>query len=146
MLEEVGIVDAVLARETADGLELIDGHLRTDVAGEQTIPVLVLDLDESEADIVLATFDPLTEMAKADRSQLAELLTEIDAPNLADVLGNIAKSNDLGALVDPKSVADSLGEIRATYQVLVTCKDEQGQLDLLSRMETEGYDCRALIT
>ena len=35
MFNDVGFVGAVIARELPDGsLELIDGHLRTDVAGD----------------------------------------------------------------------------------------------------------------
>ena len=59
MLDRVGYVDAVIARETPGGLMLIDGHLRTGLTPDAEIPVLVVDLDESEADEVLATLDPL---------------------------------------------------------------------------------------
>ncbi len=46
ILEEVGWADAVLAYETPAGLQLIDGHLRQDVAPDEKIPVLVLDVSE----------------------------------------------------------------------------------------------------
>ena len=38
MLDRIGVIGAVIARETADGLELIDGHLRADIAGDETLP------------------------------------------------------------------------------------------------------------
>src|SRR5438034_2439194 len=63
MLAEVGFAGAVLARQTPDGLELIDGHLRTDMLSDQEIPVLVLDVDEAEAAKILASLDPLAAMA-----------------------------------------------------------------------------------
>lgn len=79
VLEEVGFADAVLARELADGtLELVDGHLRADLMPDQKIPVLVLDIDETEAAKLLATLDPLAAMAEADAAKLDELLREID--------------------------------------------------------------------
>ena len=59
VLSEVGWADAVLARETADGLELIDGHLRKEIAPDEMVPVLILDVNESEADKILLTHDPL---------------------------------------------------------------------------------------
>jgi hypothetical protein len=41
-------------RELPDGqLVLIDGHLRRDTMPEAVVPVLVLDLDEDEADKLL---------------------------------------------------------------------------------------------
>ena len=81
LLEEIGFADAVIARETDDGLELIDGHLRQEVMGEQEIPVLIVDVTEEEADKMLATFDPLTAMAKSDKNALTSLLSNIETNN-----------------------------------------------------------------
>ena len=75
-LEDVGFADALLARKTEDGtLELIDGHLRADLMSEQSVPVLVLDVSRDEADKLLATLDPLTQMADFDRVKLDALLS-----------------------------------------------------------------------
>ncbi len=60
-----------LARETDAGLVLIDGHLRAEIADDQELPVLVLDVSAEEADKILATFDPLTGMAEEDRRSAA---------------------------------------------------------------------------
>lgn len=77
---EIGFADACLARELPDGtLELIDGHMRTDVVGEAEVPVLVLDVTAEEADILLATLDPLAAMAAADAKAQRELIERIDA-------------------------------------------------------------------
>ena len=45
-LNEIGLADAVIARETPEGLQLIDGHLRQEVMGDALVPVLVVDLTE----------------------------------------------------------------------------------------------------
>jgi hypothetical protein len=81
VLEQVGWADALIVRETANGLELIDGHLRTEVAPEEEIPVLILDVTEEEADLILATFDPLAEMAGTDEQMLMELLNNVEITN-----------------------------------------------------------------
>src|SRR5579871_623440 len=58
--EEIGMADALLVRELADGrLELIDGHLRAETSKDALVPVLILDVSEGEADKLLATLDPL---------------------------------------------------------------------------------------
>jgi DNA modification methylase len=102
VLAEVGIAGAVLARETAEGgLMLIDGHLRTDVMHDQEIPVLVLDVDEAEADKLLATIDPLAAMAEADAGKLDELLREIDT-------GSEALQEMLATLAEEAGVLDGL--------------------------------------
>ena len=73
ILKRVGYADAVIARETPDGLVIIDGHLRAELDAEQVVPVLVTDLSEAEAGELLLTLDPLAAMAEADTQALAEL-------------------------------------------------------------------------
>ena len=86
MMDEVGIVDAVIARETEDGLMLIDGHLRADLDADTVLPVLVVDLDEDEAGQVLATLDPLAAMAEANSEALRNLVETTEIPIDWDVL------------------------------------------------------------
>ncbi len=70
-------------RQTAAGLELLDGHLRKDLAGDAEVPVLVLDLNDEEAAKFLATFDPLAGMAITDSRALGALLKEVE-PTIFD--------------------------------------------------------------
>ena len=77
MVERLGYVNAVVARETHEGLMLIDGHLRSELDPEQTIPVLVVDLDEQESAEALATMDPLAAMAEDDQAAFDSLLAKV---------------------------------------------------------------------
>ena len=79
MLAQVGYADALIARETPQGLILIDGHLRAGLDADQVVPVLVTDLDEDEALHVLATLDPLASMAQPDTEALDSLLAQLVA-------------------------------------------------------------------
>lgn len=111
VLSEVGWANAVLARETPDGLMLIDGHLRSEVAADQEIPVLVLDVTEAEADLILATHDPLAGMAEANKDALAELLDDL-APKsaaLADLLESMRLDHGLD-LDDGKEFDESVAD------------------------------------
>jgi len=92
-LTEVGWADALLVRELDDGrLQVIDGHLRREEAGDREIPVLVLDVTEEEARKILATLDPLAAMAEAEEGRLAALLAalladlEFEDPALEELL------------------------------------------------------------
>jgi hypothetical protein len=78
ILEDIGFADAMIARETDDGLELIDGHLRQEVMGDQPVPVLIVDVTEEEADKMLLTLDPLAAMARPDQDQLLSLLKSVE--------------------------------------------------------------------
>jgi hypothetical protein len=77
VLSAIGITDALLARETPDGLMLVDGHLRSSLDPEMAVPVLVLDLDDTEAAQSLATHDPIGAMAQTDTDALMRLLASV---------------------------------------------------------------------
>jgi hypothetical protein len=111
VLAEVGIADALLARELDDGsLMLVDGHLRADTDPSTEWPVLILDVSEAEADKLLATFDPLAGMAEADPVKLDELLREIDTGSeaLQKMLAELA--DDAGLYKTPEVTEDEVPE------------------------------------
>ena len=91
-LAEIGYADALIAYETPAGLMLIDGHLRAETTPDSTVPVLVTDLDESEANLILATLDPLAAMANADLETFEALrkMTDVESEALAAVLQSIS--------------------------------------------------------
>lgn len=93
VLDTIGYADALIARETEDGsLVLIDGHLRAETTPDQEVPVLVLDITERESDMLLATLDPIAEMAGRDELKLKDLLESIEVGNEAvhDLLTSLA--------------------------------------------------------
>src|SRR6516164_7760320 len=82
LLGEIGYADALIARELADGkLMLIDGHLRAEATPDCEVPVLVLDVNEEEADKLLLTLDPLAAMAEADSERIKTLLETVRTDN-----------------------------------------------------------------
>ena len=94
-LAEIGFAEALVARELEDGtLELIDGHLRAETVGDTAVPVLVLDVDEAEADKLLATLDPLAALAGVDTQRLEELIAGVETDNdaLQRMLDDLAAS------------------------------------------------------
>ena len=116
ILEDIGFADAMIARETEDGLELIDGHLRKEVMGDQPVPVLIVDVTEEEADKMLLTLDPLAMMANADQDQFLALLqnAEFESQAIFDMLG---------ALVEmPPMLGDELDETLADGVQLCKCE------------------------
>ena len=91
VLNSIGYADALIARETSEGLELIDGHLRAETTPDAEVPVLVLDLNEQEADLLLATLDPLGALAGRDELKLKNLLDSIgeSEAGLSDLLDSL---------------------------------------------------------
>lgn len=123
VLAEVGYADALLARELPDGsLELVDGHLRADLDPEQTVPVLVLDVDEAEAGVILATLDPLAGLAEADEQKLGELLAgiETESEGLQALLEELAADAGLdlfepAVVEEPEAQVDRAAELQKEW-------------------------------
>lgn len=79
VLQNVGMAGAVIVYENQDNqYVIIDGHLRADMNDEQEVPTIILDVNEQEADLLLATYDPISQMAKSDNTMLSTLLKTID--------------------------------------------------------------------
>jgi hypothetical protein len=144
LLAEVGYAGALLVRELEDGtLMLIDGHLRAETTPDSVVPVLVLDVDEKEADKILLTHDPIAAMATVSSENVESLLAEVETESEAvrsmlDSIASIAPGSAGGsAAAAPVAIPES-------YQVVVECRDEEDQQAVFERMRADGYRCRVL--
>ncbi len=81
VLREVGFAGVILARQVRGKYQIIDGHLRQEEAGDEEVPVLILDVTAKEAELLLATYDPLSAAAEADQEKLHEILTIAETSN-----------------------------------------------------------------
>ena len=146
ILAEVGYADALQARETSDGgLMLIDGHLRAETTPDTVVPVLVLDVDEAEADKLLATLDPLAALAAADAGKLGALLEGIKTGSeaLRQMLSQLA--TDAGIVPEGEGESAAEPNLETHCAIIVNCESEQQQLALLDEFETRGIECRAVV-
>jgi ParB-like chromosome segregation protein Spo0J len=150
VLAEVGYAGALLARELDDGsLELIDGHLRAETTPDSIVPVLVLDVNEAEAALILATHDPLAGMAGIAADALESLLSEVQIENPAvqaiwsELSAASAAADELEANTSP--VIPAGVNIKAQFQVVVECRDEAEQQTVYERLIAKGHKCRLLM-
>jgi hypothetical protein len=144
VLEQVGIAAALVAYHSARNggqLTLIDGHLRKQDF-DLDWPTLVLDVTDAEADLLLATHDPLAALAEYDKPRLQALLQEVRAksPAVVGMLKDLAKQAAAGHA--DKEKAPSLPPER--FEVLVECRDEAHQREIFNRLTQEGEKCRVL--
>ena len=147
VLAEVGYADALIARETPDGLMLVDGHLRAETTPDSNVPVLVLDINEAEADLMLATLDPLAAMAGRDEERLTDLLAAVSSENegISDILNSIMNDG-----IVPLNWADVLEQDGNTVDVddkaqitFVVSVDDMAQLRAV--LESIGGDKNAAL-
>lgn len=113
VLDEVGWVQQVIVNQQTG--HVVDGHLRIALAlrrEEQQVPVLYVDLTESEEQLIIATLDPVGALAVADKQQLASLLSSLDTDreDIAHLVQTIAGQYHLEDLADPQGLAGSLEE------------------------------------
>src|SRR5712691_12074195 len=75
LLAQLGYVNALIVREAGDGTyQVLDGHMRLELSeGATEVPVLVVDVSDEEADLVLATHDPIGDLALPD-AELSDAL------------------------------------------------------------------------
>lgn len=142
-LERIGYADALIAREVDGKLMLLDGHLRAATTPDDEVPVLIVDLDEAEADFLLATLDPLAALARTDGELLKQLteslalekgvLDKMLAQTLAGVRSIEADTNQpenaFGTLETRAQLGDlwSLGE----HRLLVGDSTDRAQVERL---------------
>ena len=132
VLAEVGYADALIARETPEGLMLVDGHLRAETTPDSDVPVLVLDIDEAEADLMLATLDPLAAMAGRDEERLTELLSTVSSDNATvnALLQTLANGYEPLTLLEaePEPVEDPGPQIDRADELREKWQTERGQV------------------
>lgn len=106
VLDQVGWVDSVIVNKITGFV--VDGHLRVANAiseGATTVPVTYVELTAEEEAIVLATFDPITNLAVTDQEMYTKLAAEAQVEDAATrammndiMLGNPGSTPDLDNL------------------------------------------------
>ncbi len=120
ILEQVGISGALIAYRAGDGvLTLIDGHCRGEHWQDVEWPVLVLDVTDEEANLILATHDPITGMAHVDEAKMQRLLdsVEIECADLLDALRGGGEMEETPAEEVPDAQVDHLERLDEKWMV-----------------------------
>lgn len=147
VIGQIGYLDPVIA--TQDGT-VIDGHLRVELAmraGQPTIPVTYVDLTEAEANLALATMDPISAMAYHDAANLDALLREVSTDDAAvsALLSDLAESAGIIPGMDAP-LEPGEDRYREQYGVIVMCTDEAHQQRVYGELQAAGHECRIVVT
>jgi hypothetical protein len=143
---EVGFARSLLAFELPDGrLKLIDGHLRRDIDPDMEVDVEVLDVNEEEARALLLSIDPLAALAETQQQIQDRLLelTQTYSPDLREAWDAAANALEGRRPYEPAKDGVAMGAEQ--WLVIVTCRDEAHQVEMLRRFQGEGLPCRALM-
>jgi hypothetical protein len=145
-LEEIGFARSLLGYRRPDGkIQLIDGHLRAEFDPDLEVTVELVDVTDEEARKLLLTLDPLAALAQVNAANHARLRQM--TPTRSDALDRLwqlqaAQEGKLKDLHEQQAAPPTPEQ----FLVLVRCRDEGHQKELLQRFEDEGLSCRALVS
>jgi hypothetical protein len=143
--QEVGFARSLLAYELPDGrLKLIDGHLRRDIDPDMEVDVEVLDVNDEEARQLLLTIDPLASLAE-QQEQLRQRLLEITPVDSVELQAGWQAAADKLLQTPHWELPVGVEDVPEQFLILVTCRDEQHQVELLARFQKEGLPCKAVL-
>lgn len=156
-IAEVGWIGEVYV--SARTMRILDGHMRVAEAirsGQPSIPVALIDCaDEAEELAILATFDPIGQMALVDAGKVADLAARarISADPLRQMLAGLAGTRPpeptegpggrvIGSSFGPQggNGGGHLGKVSdLVYPVVIECEDQLEQDRLLMDLTEEGH-------
>ncbi|MDO4587368.1 MAG: hypothetical protein Q4C95_08730 [Planctomycetia bacterium] len=145
VLEDIGFADALLVRENDDGnLVLIDGHLRAEIDPEQFVPVLILDVTANEANKLLLTHDPISEMANSNHAIMQKLTNVIE--NLSRPVNDYVQNllNEADKLQKKIHTVKKPLIVHDVFQVIVECSSEDEQKEIYDEFVSKGKKCKLL--
>ena len=148
LYEEIGFARSLLAYELPSGkLKLIDGHLRRDMDPDMEVDVEVLDLTDEEARVLLLSIDPLADLALL-QNQIHERLMDLtptDSPDLEALWKEAQETIDSAFKENSEEESSPPRELKQQFMVLIPCRDEEHQVELLERFQSEGLECKAVL-
>jgi len=106
------------------------------------VEVEVLDVTDAEARALLLSLDPLATLAQT-QTQLHQRLLELTPVPSPDLQLAWQAAAEAAAEARPAREIDAVAE---QYLVLITCRDEKHQVELLERFQRDGLPCKALLS
>jgi len=108
------------------------------------VDVEILDVNADEARALLLSIDPLAALAET-QEQIHRRLLEI-TPADHEELKAAWQATTESRLASLSATPAAAAACPAQFLILVTCRDEKHQVELLNRLGGEGLECRALLS
>ncbi|HLJ96805.1 MAG TPA: hypothetical protein VKU02_26765 [Gemmataceae bacterium] len=145
LYQEIGFARSLLAYELPDGrLKLIDGHLRRDLDPEMEVDVEVLDVSDAEARTLLLSIDPLAALAQTNTETHARL-REL-TPSGSAAIRALWDATARNRAQSESTLAKATQPAREQFLILIECRDEEHQVELLQQFQSDGLSCKALLS
>jgi hypothetical protein len=140
-IAECGFAAPLIARQTPQGPELIDGHLRAQLAGDKLIPVIFFECSDQTAHNLRLLLNATSEMAIDDRVARYQHVKRC----AASTFEGDALLRDLKRRWRPRAACPTTpARYVPRRHILVDCRDEEMQRDLFDALQRFDIPCRLL--
>lgn len=130
---------------------IVAGHGRLEALkskGVESVPVIVADITDDQADLYTLADNKLGELSEWDFTVLADLLLDFDARNLDTQLTGFSDKemtqimnwNQPGGGAEMEAAAQL-----ENFSIVIKCRSEREQGELLSKLAADGYEARAMV-
>jgi ParB-like chromosome segregation protein Spo0J len=153
-IKRFGFSSPIIARR-ADG-EIIAGHARYAAARRlkmAKVPVRYLELTTDEAHALALADNKLQENRDWDDDALQSVLEELEAAGTDLTVGTGFDDDDIEKLLGSEEDAYATPDVDASakldgleYRIVIECRDEMHQVELIDRFEAEGLKCKPLMS
>lgn len=136
LLGQLGMIGTLIVRRIPEGYQILNGHLRADILEDQEVDVTVVDLDDAEAAMSVATRDQAGALAEVDPrliDELRDLFEEmsVSVTDMLDEVGGVAENlKDVGTAADLLQFDQAIQLKPAREYIVVIC-DTQEDFDSL---------------
>lgn len=158
---DVGAIsESIEINDFADVVKIQESKMRI-IGGEHTwraakslglkrLPMMLIDCDDDRAERLMRAYNRTADLASYDEQGLIDDMkkmlertgtlagTGFDTDALDELIGDLERA---GQNLDGGA---QMGDME--YRVLIECRSEQQQADLLARFEKEGLTCQALMS
>lgn len=136
----------------SDGrLTLIDGHLRTDIAGDREVSVAITDLSPEEARLGIRLLDPLAAMAEENEGLLEALNARINADVEAGLLklgeglaGLLAGGNGVDPQAEWQGMPEFTQEDETAHRTVRVHFEDEAAVQEFQRLIGQEFSPKAL--
>ncbi len=147
VLRDVGLAGAAIGVRRSGRIRLIDGHLRREILVGQQIPVLIVDLNDTEAAELLLTFDAVGDLATTDKEALARLAADVRSTEavIQKMVTDLTKEPKR-ADVEPEPEVDDDPPPAAlavsSFQIMIDLEEKETARNLLAELKKRGFEAR----
>lgn len=143
IIEAVGYVDPVKVQQST--MLMLDGHGRLQLAkenGEKTIAGILLDLTDPEAALMLATYNPIANLARIRREKTAIQLDAVGKQRSANITALLDHARKSAGLIEEPPAAIAIASDPSPFEIMrltLTAEQNRTVRAAIAKVSASGF-------